>query len=153
MRRALGSGMGAAALMFGLAAAADPAPDAAAATAKIQVSGTFKLNGNFTVTKALAAGTIVSASVYMSTSDGTYSDSSSIQAQGKVRAGRVRFTVTVPYTWLVAATTDKVTVTVNLSGSTPASSGNSLYYTSYLTRTVALPKNGATTAFNFTGSL
>jgi len=151
MRRAIGSGIGAMALMFTLAAAADPAP-VAAATPRIQVNGTFKVNGGFTVTKALAAGTAVTASIFMQTSDTTYSDNSGIQAQAKVSGGKVRFSVTLPYAWLVATTVDKVTVTVNLYGSA-FTAANSFSYTTYLTKTVALPKNGATTTVNFTGSL
>jgi len=139
--------------MFTLAAAAaDPAPVAAAKTPRIQVNGTFKVNGGFTVTKALTAGTAVTASIFMQTSDTTYSDNSGIQAQAKVSGGKVRFSVTLPYAWLVATTVDKVTVTVNLYGSA-FTAANSFSYTTYLTKTVALPKNGATTTVNFTGSL
>jgi len=144
--------MGAIALLFAVAAAAEPAPAPAAKTPRIQVTGTFKLNGVFTVTSALTDGTTVNASIFVQTSDLIYSGNSGIQAQAKVSAGKAKFTVTLPYAWLVAARINKVMVTVNLSANALTSSAT-LYYTSYLTKTIPLPKMEATTTVNFTGAL
>jgi hypothetical protein len=137
-------------LVLALPAAAEPATPSS--TAKITASGTFKLTGAFTVTPGLPAKTAVSASFYLSNNDSTYSDSSSITAQATVVDGKVRFSATIPYLWLVAERSDSVTVTLNLSGYADGAQGQ-LSYTTYLTRIIPLPKNGATTAVLFSGTL
>ena len=71
---------------------------------------------------------------------------------GNVAGGKVHFSATIPYAWLVAKTTDSVTVSINLSGYSEAAEGQ-FSYTTYLTKTIPLPKNGATTSVVFSGSL
>jgi hypothetical protein len=154
MRLASGIMMAAAGLAIALPAPAAELVDQAAAKSspKITVSGTIKVTGGFTVSKGLPAKTPVTAQLYMQTSDSIYNDNSSIQAQGTVVGGKLRFSATIPYTWLVAKRNDSVILTLNLTGVSEAAQGQ-FTYTTYLTKTIPLPKNGATTSVLFTGSL
>lgn len=132
-------------------ALADP-PGPASPAAAIQRQGTLTVTGSYMVNKAIPNGTAVTISVSASVGDTAYSGSNQVSPAAKVAAGKVTFKVSLPYTWLLASSADKVTVTVDMSAS-PEGSAASYYYQNYDTKIIALPENGATTAVPFSGSL
>jgi hypothetical protein len=124
--------------------------DTEAASKVKEVSGSFTVSGTFQVSKGLPDGTQVTVGTFATlTGDSVYSGSAGVDgATATVSGGRVSFTGSIPYAWLVTSTADTVTVELNLGGS-----ATEYEYSSYLTQTIALPKNGATTPVKFTGSL
>jgi hypothetical protein len=143
--------LGAAALALSTPALSQPTA-ATTSPAPVQRQGTLTVTGAYLVNKAIPNGTQVSVSVYTSVSDLVYSNSNQVSPMAKVDNGKVTFKVSLPYAWLVKSTTDRATVTVQISASY---SGNvvSYYYSNNDTRMIAIPKNGATTAVPFNGSL
>jgi hypothetical protein len=118
----------------------------------LHFNGTLSVSGSYAVNKAIPNGTSVFVNVFASVADTVYSNTSQIAPSTSVAGGKVSFKVSLPYTWLLQSAADKVTVTVEMSAS-PFGSGISYYYSNFDTKMIALPKNGATTAVTFAGSL
>jgi hypothetical protein len=132
-------------------ALAQPAAPPAASSA-IQVDGTLKVSGKFTVNAGIPDGTTVTISVSTSLSDASFGDEGGASPTATVSKGKVSFAVALPYTWLVASTKDSVSIELNVSAQS-SSKGVSYSFSTYLSQTIALPKTGATTAVAFSGSL
>jgi hypothetical protein len=148
--------LGAAALVISGPAHSEPGaasqPGVARAPAA-QLHGTLTVTGSYAVNKAIPNGTVVSVSVFASVADTVYSNFSETAPTASVANGKVTFKVSLPYTWLLKSAADQVMVTIQMSASPFGSTGVSYYYSNYDTKTIRLPKNGATTAVAFTGSL
>lgn len=120
---------------------------------RIERTGTFVLNLNLTVSPDLPDGSVVSIYATASTADADYSDSFELyDAPAKVADHKVGGTFDMPYTWLVATTADKVTLSVSVSGS--AMKGALSYSdSSSFNETIPLPGNGAKTPVHVGGSM
>jgi len=123
----------------------------AATTPKKAVTGTVTIVVSLTVNADIPAGTPVSFSGSASVYDTNYTNSHGIGATGKVAAGKVSITLKIPYEFLVSSTSDKMSVQV--SAGTYAGSSPSYSFGTDLTRSVALPANGAATTVRFSGSI
>jgi hypothetical protein len=114
------------------------------AVTPIQVSGTFEVQVTLQVSPSLPNGTQISVEVTASTFDSSYSDSVSLTGTATVSTGQASVTLNIPYTWLVASTSDQVTVSAYIYGSANGAAGTYSDSTSWST-TIALPANNATT--------
>lgn len=145
---------GASAQMPPAAAAAPPARlPGPAATPRIERTGTFVLDLDLTVSPDLPDGTVVSIGPSASAADTGYGNEIDLlNVSATVSGHKVSAAFEMPYTWLVAATTDKVSISVYVEAS---ATNGSLVYSSYYSfaQTIPLPNNGATTPIRATGSL
>ena len=127
-------------------------PDVVAAAARIQRHGKFRLRGTLRVNAALPAGTVLSIYATASTTSAPYGNTATLSGTATVAGGKANFALDIPYKWLVASASARVDVLVSIGGG--ASSGTtSRYSQTFLTRSLALPGNGATTTLNFAGSI
>jgi hypothetical protein len=114
------------------------------AVTPIQVSGTFEIQVTLQVSPSLPSGTAITIEATAQTLDSSYSDSVSLTGTAQVSSGQASLTLNIPYTWLVASTSDQVTVEVSISGSA-ATSGPTYSDSTSVSETIALPANNATT--------
>jgi hypothetical protein len=147
---ALGVGLGGA-----VALAQDASQDAPAEPAKIpriQVSGTLKFVVSLTVSPTLPNGTQLTIAPQVTLFDDKYFNFSQISGTVKISGGKASLTLLLPYTWLVASTSDKVSVSIQVNGS---SFKGDLSYSdaSNFTKTFTLPANGKTTTLSFAGAI
>jgi hypothetical protein len=147
--------LGATALVISGPALAEPgaaSQPGANQSAALHLNGTLAVTGSYAVNKAIPNGTRVYVNVFASVADTVYSNTSQVEPNTSVANGKISFKVSLPYTWLLKTAADQVTVSVQMSAQ-PFASGVSYYYSNYDTKTIALPKNGVTTAVAFAGSL
>lgn len=161
MLMALGAGASALLILAAPASAQESAvaaPDiqivhaATAATARLTATGTITIEAVLTVNKDLPAGTTVNFNGNTSVYDAAFTNSHSVTGTAKVAGGKVSITLKIPYSFLVVARTDKVSV--NLYANTFAETSGPTYSfsTSFLS-TIALPANGASAVVKYSGSI
>jgi hypothetical protein len=138
--------------------AAGPAQEstgaAAAAAPRIRVSGTLEIHVSLVVSAALPSGTMLNISAGVSAMDAIYDNEANLSGTAKVAGGKAALILRIPYTWLVASTSDKVTLNLFVNGNLfqpfpKPSFGDQ----SNFNKTIALPKNGSTTVVSFSGSI
>lgn len=126
--------------------------DAVAAPVRIQRSGKFRIRCTLRVNAALPAGTVLSIYASASATSAPYSNTATLSGTATVAAGAASFTLEIPYKWLVASASAQVTMYISIGGG--AQSGTtSRYNQTFLTRSLALPVDGANTTLNFAGSI
>jgi hypothetical protein len=125
---------------------------APAAVPRIKVSGTLEIHVSLVVSAALPSGTLLNISAGVSAMDAIYDNEANFSGTAKVAGGKAALILRIPYTWLVASTSDKVALNLFVNGfaATPAASFGDQ---STFNKTIALPKNGSTTVVNFSGSI
>jgi hypothetical protein len=118
---------------------------AAAALARIQRKGVLKIQISLAASASLPNGTSLLVNASTGVVDASYTNSASIDGHTTIASRKAAITLLVPYTWIVASAADKVNVTgyVDLTATD----------ITYLTRTIALPANGATTVLSFQSSI
>jgi hypothetical protein len=121
------------------------------AATRITVDGVVKMTASVSTNADIPNGTQVSVSGYTSVYDSSFSNSHSVSATAKVAGGVINVTLEIPYLFLVAATTDTLSVSLDLRVS--VNGAQNLSYSTSFTGTVPLPADGATTTIPFSGSL
>jgi long-subunit fatty acid transport protein len=123
-----------------------------APAAKIQVTGTLTITVSVSASASLPAGTLLNIGIQALVVDKVYSNAATANVTAKVTSGKATATVHVPYTWVVASTSDKVTITASVFGTATKGELN-FQDSSILTKTIALPANGKTTAVTVSGTI
>jgi hypothetical protein len=122
------------------------------ATAKVTATGTLTIQAVLTVNKDLPAGTTVnfygSSSIY----DAAYTNMHSVSSTAKVAGGKVSITLKIPYSFLVLARSEKISVSLS-ANTTAFTSGPTYSFSTYFLSTIALPANGASTVVKYSGSI
>jgi len=123
-----------------------------APVSRIQVGGRLDITAAITANQQIPNGALVtyngSASVY----DGSYSNSHQISGSATVSNGKVSVVLSIPYIWLVSSLTDKMTVSLFFS-SRVSTAGPNYNFTSNFGSSMTVPKDGAVTKLNLTGTL
>ena len=120
-------------------AAADPGGPAAAspAAAPLLRSGVLKVWTKLQSGSGIPNETTVSISVFVTVIDASYSNTVQYFGSATIFGGKTNLMVTMPYLWTLSSG-NSVSITVSANTST-----NSAY--SFLSKTIAVPANGATT--------
>lgn len=120
----------------------------------VSANGTFVVKVALNVQSGIPAGTPIYVSFSAFVFDSSFSGSALVGGSTPLSGHQAVVTLSVPYKWLVASTKDKVTLGLSFSASYQSSNGGFDYGQSGdLTRTIALPANGATTKLSFSSSL
>jgi hypothetical protein len=119
-------------------AAAEPGGPAAASPAAAPVlrSGILKVWTKLQSGSGIPNGTTVSISVFVTVIDASYSNTAQYFGSATIWGGKTNLMVTMPYLWTLTSAGDSVSITVSASTS-------SAY--SFLSKTITVPANGATT--------
>ena len=134
---ALALALGAPSLAAGGAAAEPGGPVAASpAAAPVQRSGILKVWTRLQSGSGIPNGTTVSISVSVTVIDPSYSNTAQYSGSATLWGGKTNLMVTMPYLWTLSSGTS-VSITVNASTNAGAYS--------FLSKTITVPANGATT--------
>jgi hypothetical protein len=125
-----------------------PAPSAIAVTGRFIVKVTLHVNST------IPRGTKIPVGFYAAIQDQSFYNSIGVSGMATVAGGTAEVTLDVPYSSLVGSTKDPVILNVEFHADGASKSGQFEYYDSEnITRTIALPANGATTKLLFRSSL
>ncbi|BBE71231.1 hypothetical protein [Oharaeibacter diazotrophicus] len=133
------------------AAAAEPVAGPAAAAA-VQASGVFAVTAVVSVNASIPDGTTLTGAATANVGDPKFSNYSSVSLTGVVKNRKVTLTGKVPYLWALSSRGANVTVSVS-AYSYRFASGDTLSYSTYVYKSIALPKNGATTKVALFGAM
>jgi hypothetical protein len=129
-------------------------PRAAETAAPLTVSGNIVVTVNVHCNATIPAGSLVYVGLSFYTSDASDTDTLDWNGSAKVANGVATLTFKAPYRWLVASTTDKVLISLSVSGTGASTNGDFTYqFGDSRSATVALPKNGGTLAGSVTTSI
>lgn len=135
------------------AGAAKPAASAAANNGIIRVAGKLIIHMQLQVGSSLPDGTNISVIIEAVANDDTADNTAeTVSTSVTVSGGAASLTSEVPYTFNIASRQDTIDVTLDASGN--ATSGGVSYTNGrQLLQSIPIPKNGATTTVNLSGSI
>jgi hypothetical protein len=122
------------------------------AVSRTQLTGMLKVTIVVQTDKTIPDGTLMVFSTTATVQDQSYSNSHTVAGSAKLKGGKAQLTLGIPYIWVVASKTDKLSVGSFVSASVTGAVENTSYSTSF-NSSIALPPNGATTAVTLSGSL
>jgi len=122
-----------------------------AAASRIQVGGMLKVTVVVQTAKTIPDGTTMLFSASANVVDASYTNSHTVAGSAKIIGGKAQLTLDIPYIWVVAAKTDKMSVSCNVSANVTGNQQTS--YSTSVSSSMALPPNGATTAVTLNGSI
>lgn len=133
------------------AGAAEPVAGPAAA-ASVQATGVLVVTAVVSVNSSIPDGTSLSGALNANANDTKFSNYASISVSGVVKNRKVTFTGKLPYIWTLSSRAAPVTVTAS-TYSYRFTGSDTLNHSTYVYKSIALPKNGASTKVALFGAM